>query len=175
MRDLVRLAKEQDYLTFDDLNEALPVDCIDPDVIEQIIERLRSMEFNLIDAGEVDRFKDLRRGRRDDAADLDESADKSAEARIDVLDDPVRQYLKQMGQVPLLTRAAGGRNLEAHRKGGGAGRAHRPHIWLYRDSYSKSENCATAASASTGSCSTRRCRAATATCARSASCARKLP
>jgi RNA polymerase primary sigma factor len=104
MRDLVRLAKEQDYLTFDDLNEALPVDCIDPDVIEQIIERLRSMEFNLIDAGEVDRFKDLRRSRRDDAADLDESDDKSAEARIDVLDDPVRQYLKQMGHVPLLTR-----------------------------------------------------------------------
>jgi RNA polymerase primary sigma factor len=106
LRDLVRLAKEQDYLTYDDLNDALPMDCIDPDVIEEILERLRAMEFNVIDASAVDRFKDLQRARRDEAADPVETppAQKASEARLDVLDDPVRQYLKQMGQVPLLTR-----------------------------------------------------------------------
>ena len=36
LRILIRLAKEQDYLTYDDLNEALPMDCLDPDLIEQI-------------------------------------------------------------------------------------------------------------------------------------------
>jgi RNA polymerase primary sigma factor len=105
LRDLVRLAKEQDYLTYDDLNDALPMDCIEPDIIEQILERLRSMEFNVIDAAEVDRFKDLQRVRRSEVTEPEEvAAQKASEARLDVLDDPVRQYLKQMGQVPLLTR-----------------------------------------------------------------------
>ena len=103
MRGLVRQAKEQDYLTYDDLNEALPMDCLDPDLIEQILERLRTMEFTVIDQSEVGRFKDLRRaaGMRRPP---EETPAKSADSRLDVLDDPVRQYLKQMGQVPLLTR-----------------------------------------------------------------------
>jgi RNA polymerase primary sigma factor len=103
LRALVRQAKEQEYLTYDDLNEALPMDCLDPDLIEQILERLRTMEFTVIDQSEVGRFKDLRRARRDDTA-AEETPAKSADSRLDVLDDPVRQYLKQMGQVPLLTR-----------------------------------------------------------------------
>jgi RNA polymerase primary sigma factor len=34
--------------------------------------------------------------------------------KVDILDDPVRMYLKQMGQVPLLTRDRGGSDLEAN-------------------------------------------------------------
>ncbi len=103
LRGLIRLAKEQDYLTYDDLHEGLPMDCIEPEVIEQIFERLRSMEFNVIDASEVDRFKDVQRARREEVVE-EEPAVKASDSRLDVLDDPVRQYLKQMGQVPLLTR-----------------------------------------------------------------------
>ena len=33
-----------------------------------------------------------------------ESASEAEKSRLDILDDPVRMYLKQMGQVPLLTR-----------------------------------------------------------------------
>ena len=106
LRTLIRLAKEQDYLTYDDLNEALPMDCLAPDLIEQIFERLRNMEFTVIDQAEVEKYKDLKRSRR---SPVDEPApevhpSRAADARLDVLDDPVRQYLKQMGQVPLLTR-----------------------------------------------------------------------
>jgi RNA polymerase primary sigma factor len=106
LRALIRVAKEQDYLTYDDLNEALPMDCLDPDLIEQIFERLRAMEFTVIDQAEVEKYKDLRRSRRTAAEDPEpeERVAKTADSRLDVLDDPVRQYLKQMGQVPLLTR-----------------------------------------------------------------------
>ena len=107
LRSLIRLAKEQDYLTYDDLNESLPMDCLDPDLIEQIFERLRAMEFTVIDQAEVEKYKDLRRSRRsatDDPAEPEERLNKASDSRLDVLDDPVRQYLKQMGQVPLLTR-----------------------------------------------------------------------
>ena len=97
IRELIKLAKEQGYLTHDDVNELLPKDMVEPADIEGIYERLRSMEFDIIDASDVDRFKDK---KNDDAA----SADDSKTEKLDILDDPVRMYLKQMGQVPLLTR-----------------------------------------------------------------------
>jgi len=99
IRELIKLAKEQEYLTYDDINEILPNNIVDPDDVEAIMEQLRSMEFDIIDASEVDRFKD----RRGDESELDED-DTKGEQKLDILDDPVRMYLKQMGQVPLLTR-----------------------------------------------------------------------
>jgi RNA polymerase primary sigma factor len=99
IRELIKLAKEQDYLTYDDINEILPNDLVDPDDVEAIMERLRNMEFDIIDASEVDRYKDKKR----DEGDGDEE-DVKTDQKLDILDDPVRMYLKQMGQVPLLTR-----------------------------------------------------------------------
>jgi RNA polymerase primary sigma factor len=99
IRELIKLAKEQEYLTYDDINEILPNDLVDPNDVEAIMERLRNMEFDIIDASEVDRFKD----KKKDEGDGDEEEVK-ADQKLDILDDPVRMYLKQMGQVPLLTR-----------------------------------------------------------------------
>ncbi|MEZ5300946.1 MAG: RNA polymerase sigma factor RpoD [Verrucomicrobiales bacterium] len=97
LRSLVKLAKEQDYLTYDDINEILPPDLTDPDIIEEILIRLRNMEFDIIDPSQVDRYKDRSRP-------AEVETDKGYDTRLDVLDDPVRMYLKQMGQVPLLNR-----------------------------------------------------------------------
>ncbi len=104
VRDLIRLAKEQDYLTFDDINEALPDTETDLALMEELIERLRGMKFRIIDSAEVDNIKADAQG--DDEDDASEGAKKPSnrEGRLDILDDPVRMYLKQMGQVPLLTR-----------------------------------------------------------------------
>ncbi len=98
IRDLIKLAKEQGYLTFDDLNEALPDQLNDPDEMETIMNRLRSMEIDIIDPSDVDRYKDGKKG------DQEEEEEEKTEHKLDILDDPVRMYLKQMGQVPLLTR-----------------------------------------------------------------------
>ena len=97
LRELIKLAKEQGYLTFDDLNEALPESVNEPEEMEAVITRLKGMEFDIIDASEVDRYKD---GKKE----ADEEEEEKPEAKLDILDDPVRMYLKQMGQVPLLTR-----------------------------------------------------------------------
>ncbi len=99
IRELIKLAKEQGYLTFDDLNEALPEGITDADELDLILTRLRRMEIDIIEASEVDRYKD---GKKD--AGEEEEEEEKAEAKLDILDDPVRMYLKQMGQVPLLTR-----------------------------------------------------------------------
>jgi len=97
IRELIKLAKEQGYLTFDDLNEALPADISDADELDAILTRLRRMEIDIIEASEVDRYKD---GKKD----TEEEEEEKPEPKLDILDDPVRMYLKQMGQVPLLTR-----------------------------------------------------------------------
>ena len=98
IRELIKLAKEQEYLTYDDVNEVLPNDMVDPGDVEAILDRLRKMEFDIIDASEVDSYRD----RKKDAD--DEATGPKTDQKLDILDDPVRMYLKQMGQVPLLTR-----------------------------------------------------------------------
>jgi RNA polymerase primary sigma factor len=99
IRELIKLAKEQGYLTFDDLNEALPQGVTDADELDLILTRLRRLEIDIIEASEVDRYKD---GKKE--ADEDDEEDERTEPKVDILDDPVRMYLRQMGQVPLLTR-----------------------------------------------------------------------
>ena len=96
LRELIKLAKEQDYITYDDLNEALPEDSASPEIMDGILSRLRSMEFEIIDASEVDQHRDERKAKLEGQS--------KPESKFDILDDPVRMYLKQMGQVPLLTR-----------------------------------------------------------------------
>ena len=100
LRELVKLAKEQGYLTFDDLNEHLPESVNDPEEMELIMNRLRGMEIDIIDAAQVDSYK---LGPKTEEHKEEEEPEKPTE-KLDILDDPVRMYLKQMGQVPLLTR-----------------------------------------------------------------------
>jgi RNA polymerase primary sigma factor len=97
IRELIKLAKEQGYLTFDDLNEVLPEGVTDADDLDAILIRLRKMEIDIIEASDVDQVKERKK-------DAEEEEEEKPEAKLDILDDPVRMYLKQMGQVPLLTR-----------------------------------------------------------------------
>ncbi len=92
IKDLVRLAQEQGYLTYGDINDALPENVVSPEDLDEIYSKLRNLEIEIVDQAEVDRVKQ---------PEPEEEEDKT---RLDILDDPVRMYLKQMGQVPLLTR-----------------------------------------------------------------------
>jgi RNA polymerase primary sigma factor len=92
IKELVRLAQEQGYLTYNDINDALPDSVVTPEDLDEIYIKLRNLEVEIVDQAEVDRVKQ---------PEPEEEEDKS---RLDILDDPVRMYLKQMGQVPLLTR-----------------------------------------------------------------------
>ncbi len=93
IRELVALAKEQGHLTYDDVNDALPETVITPEDLDLIHAKLANMEIEIVDPAEVDRVK------------VPEVAEEEEEkGRLDILDDPVRMYLRQMGKVPLLTR-----------------------------------------------------------------------
>jgi len=95
VKELIKLAREQGYLTYADINESLPNDLIDPDELEGFILLLRGMDIEIIDASDVEQYKKQ--------AEKEERAEQAKS--LDAMDDPIRSYIHQMGQVPLLTRA----------------------------------------------------------------------
>jgi len=95
IRNLIRLSKEQGFLTYKDINKGLPDSVNNPEEIENVISILQNLEVEILDDSEVEKFK----------ARQEETEEKEVRtSQNDILDDPVRMYLKQMGQVPLLTR-----------------------------------------------------------------------
>jgi RNA polymerase primary sigma factor len=89
---LVRLAREQGYLTYNDLNEVLSDQNVTSAMREEAVSKLRALDIELVDSAKAD------------SEVWPDAEDNEGAARLDALDDPVRQYLKQMGQTPLLTR-----------------------------------------------------------------------
>jgi len=93
IKELVQLAQDQGHLTISDINEALPKDLVTPEKLDEVFAKLKSLEVEIVEQ--------LDSAPRQKPAQSESEAEKS---RLDILDDPVRMYLKQMGQVPLLTR-----------------------------------------------------------------------
>ena len=92
IKELIRLAKEQGQLTFDDVGDILTEKIFTPANLDFVFAKLRELEIEVVESAEVDRVK---------PADAEEAEE---EERSDSLDDPVRTYLRQMGAVALLTR-----------------------------------------------------------------------
>jgi len=91
IKELLKIAEAQGYLTFDDINEHLPEDVVGADDLESYLALLKGMQVEIIESHSVDKFRK-------------ETAKKGRKGKIDFYDDPIRMYLHQMGQVPLLTR-----------------------------------------------------------------------
>ena len=92
IRDLVRLYQEQGYLTYNDISDSLPEQSASPEELDELYSKLRNLEVEIVDPAEVDRIR------------IPDQEDDDEKGKLDILDDPVRMYLKQMGQVKLLTR-----------------------------------------------------------------------
>lgn len=98
IKKLIAKGKERGYVTYDELNEALPSDQLSSEQIEDALATLSDMGVNVIDA--------------DEAEELLEAQGESAEGGLSGVDtdelgrtdDPVRMYLREMGSVELLSR-----------------------------------------------------------------------
>lgn len=94
--ELVSIAKEQGFITYEEINEILPMTFDSADQIDQVLIFLSGMDIQVLNQSEVDRQKE----RKKEAKEL-EGLPKRVEGTPD---DPVRMYLKEMGSVPLLSR-----------------------------------------------------------------------
>ena len=90
IKTLLHLAHEHGHVTYDDINDILP-DGLSPEDLDELYSKLRNLDVEIVDHAEVERAK---------PAEPEEEED----TRLEVLDDPVRMYMNQMGKVPLLTR-----------------------------------------------------------------------
>ena len=96
IRQLRSLASEKGYLTTQDINKHLLETLKDPKIFDNVIKILEDLNIEIFDNDEeIENYKRRR----------EESDERQSKAlQTDNLDDPVRMYLKQMGQVPLLSR-----------------------------------------------------------------------
>ncbi len=93
---LVAIAKEQGFITYEEINEILPMNFDSAEQIDQVLIFLGGLDIPILNQSEVDRQKE----RKKEAKEL-EGVSKRIEGTPD---DPVRMYLKEIGSVPLLTR-----------------------------------------------------------------------
>jgi RNA polymerase primary sigma factor len=94
--ELVSIAKEQGFITYEEINEILPMSFDSPEQIDHVLIFLSGMDIQILNQTEVDRQKE----KKKEAKEM-EGLPKRVEGAPD---DPVRMYLKEMGSVPLLSR-----------------------------------------------------------------------
>ncbi len=114
LKTLLDLGKRRGFLTFDQVNDYLPDEAACPERIHGLLETLDEMGIELINEDEAEN-RLLASGDLDDEPDdevVDDAADDdevelTSEDLDEIsrrIDDPVRMYLTQMGEIPLLTR-----------------------------------------------------------------------
>jgi RNA polymerase primary sigma factor len=96
VEELVTLSKEQGYVTYEEINEVLPVNLDTAEQIDHVLIFLTGLDIQILNQSDVER----QRERKKEVKDLETFSRRSDGAP----DDPVRTYLKEMGSVPLLTR-----------------------------------------------------------------------
>ncbi|HUU68669.1 MAG TPA: RNA polymerase sigma factor RpoD [Planctomycetota bacterium] len=98
MKLLTERGREKGFLTYEELNDLLPDDTVSPDRIDKILVQLDELGIELIDETDVDAREALLEAQDEDVFDDLEDDD------FENVDDPVRMYLTQMGEIPLLSR-----------------------------------------------------------------------
>jgi RNA polymerase primary sigma factor len=103
LKALLESGKEKGYLTYSQVNDHLPDDDANPEKIDQLLLLLEEQGIELIDESEAEEREGGPSALDDETrAELDLSFLDEEESRH--IDDPVRMYLTQMGEIPLLRR-----------------------------------------------------------------------
>src|SRR5436189_1108903 len=103
LKALLDQGKEKGYLTYSQVNDYLPDDAVNPEKLDQLLLVLEEHGIELIDESEAEEREAGPEPAADDTrADLDLSFMEDEDTRR--IDDPVRMYLTQMGEIPLLKR-----------------------------------------------------------------------
>jgi RNA polymerase primary sigma factor len=111
LKKLISRAKKRGYITYDELNEALPQDQMSSEQIEDVMSALSEMGVNIVENEEAGE-DDVQEEAPEEESNLDDGdndgstlvAAPTKKETVDRTDDPVRMYLREMGAVELLSR-----------------------------------------------------------------------
>jgi RNA polymerase primary sigma factor len=110
LKKLIGRAKKRGYITYDELNNALPQDQMSSEQIEDVMSALSEMGVNIVENEEADEDEpaepDLEAGLDDGdtGGEGERFVLEKKKETVDRTDDPVRMYLREMGAVELLSR-----------------------------------------------------------------------
>src|SRR5438132_7499941 len=105
LRALIESGKEKGYLTYSQVNDYLPDDAVNPEKLDQLLLVLEEHGIELIDESEAEEREagpTSNLPEQDQRDDLELIFIEEEDSRR--IDDPVRMYLTQMGEIPLLKR-----------------------------------------------------------------------
>jgi RNA polymerase primary sigma factor len=107
---IIKKGKEKGFLTYEELNDALPDEVISPARLDSLLMSLDELGVQLLDESDVVKDEDEDFEEADKVGgdeELEEDLlleEELTESEGRKIDDPVRMYLTQMGEIPLLTR-----------------------------------------------------------------------
>ena len=108
LRQLIIMGKERGYITYSEINDALPDDMSDAEQIDNIVSMISGLGIQVTeqapDAEDILLSDNAAAMTDDDAVEEAEAALSSADSEFGRTTDPVRMYMREMGQVDLLTR-----------------------------------------------------------------------
>ncbi len=118
VEELISLGKKRGYVTWEEMNSILPDNAVDPNELEAILLRLDNEKIETldeIDAAQRQLKEEGKAGALARSRLVKEEVTPASKAKADMkalvgdvgpkrIDDPVRMYLTQMGEIPLLTR-----------------------------------------------------------------------
>ncbi len=90
IKQLIVLGKRKGYLTYDEINHFLSEEITNVKALDTIFEHLDNKDISVLEAKEV--------------VEWEKEKKKKVTTVSQPIDDPVKMYLKQMGQIPLLSR-----------------------------------------------------------------------
>ncbi len=102
LEKLVSLGKRQGYLTYEQINNFLPPDIASSEKVEELITALSEKHIEITTSSIQRGFDEKEETKK--TREYGEDAKEPEEFERAKMDDPVRTYLRQMGQIPLLTR-----------------------------------------------------------------------
>ena len=102
LKRLIMIGKEKGYLTYDELNSALPPDLVSSDQIDDMMMIFDEMDIQIVEGVEMVKSSKKPELKQDvEDRDTEVALDTEPETRVT---DPVKMYLREMGLVSLLTR-----------------------------------------------------------------------
>jgi RNA polymerase primary sigma factor len=104
VQQLIDLGKEKGYLTYDEVNDILPADMVSSDQLDDVMSMFGEMDIEVVDS---EQKISLGKDQVLDEEGSEDEEEEETEFEAGVLgrtSDPVRMYLREMGQVSLLTR-----------------------------------------------------------------------
>jgi len=107
IKALIEKGKERGFVTYDEINAIIPDELVSPDKLDALLQKMDDLEIEVVEASAEEEEKEEGVVETDEVEREKEEPrrkDPTATGSTVRIDDPVRLYLTQMGEIPLLTR-----------------------------------------------------------------------